>query len=158
MWPSRDSVVGILPQLTKLSYWAVNGHDSAVQSMIRASNADQLSLRELTVHTIDDGLVGALLDKCPDMARIEVQTVGVTSDEYKGRVWGLRELVVGCPGHYKKANVTLQKDMAVLAKLALLPRPTVSSYRRRERMRIGWPRYRSVVFSVGTTAVSHALA
>ncbi len=136
----HDSVAAILPQLTALCY-RVHSRAWDVAAMLRNSPGPLLGLDQLVVTELSDALVGAVLDLCPNLARIETKRLCVWSEQHRDREWRVRELVVG-KSFFSGEVGAPDEHMQALEVLALLPRPVEVAGpegAKRERVRITCP-------------------
>ncbi len=145
------SVGAFLPQLTSFCHCTFAGFDSqAMVDIVRASGVQSHTLTDLTVFTLDDELVSALLDCCPSIARIQACRLEVQSGQHVGREWGLRELGLEEPFWDDSDTDEHARGLDMLARL---PRPAAGAGAgaQRPRLRIGCPVLRPWAKFVGRT-------
>ncbi len=126
----RSSIAAVLPQLTTLSAYTDDCDDGPVlAAVVRRSGALCAHLTELVAPRVDDSLVCALIDHCPNLRRLETYSLNV-SQQHKGRVWGVQALAVY--SSYYNADVYNEADAFPydLTRLARLPRLAAGSGQR----------------------------
>ncbi len=135
-----ESVGAVLPQLATLRCDASGFSDDGDAAIISACEVLMPHLPELTICTLTDSILSALLDRAQNLKRVEARHLRLSSEQHRAREWGVQELAMVYPVDFIDLNdAEAAARGETLRMLARLPKCRAGADGVRPRLSLGCP-------------------